>query len=296
MPILVNRDYALPACVDRHWLVIAVSYSGNTEETLSAYAQARRRGCRMVAITSGGTLAARAARDHVPILRLPAGYPPRATVGYLFFTPLAYLRSLGLIRVSDGEIAEAIRMIRVRVRAGLAPARRVAKSLAGRIPMIYAPESLLPVAARWKNQMEENAKVWCSALAIPEANHNDIESWGRGPAWARSQVVLLRDPRGESPALRRRLDISTRMLRAASRGRLITVRAEGRGALARMWSLVALGDAVSVALADRLRVNSMPIPMIDRLKRALSTGVGAAPRAARPCRSAGVEAAPSHQA
>ncbi len=153
--------------------------------------------------------------------------------------------------------------------------RNLAPRMSGRLPILYAPAGGHPVSGRWENQKEENAKVWCSALAIPEANHNDIESWGRGPAWAKSQVVILRDPRGESPALRWRLDVSTRMLRSASRGRLITVRAEGRGALARMWSLVALGDAVSVALADRLRVDSMPIPMIDRLKSQLGRGVRA---------------------
>ena len=167
VPIFVHRGYELPATVGRSSLIFALSYSGNTEETLATYRSARQRGSRLVAVTSGGKLLAWARRDGIPCVQIPSGFPPRAALGYLFFVPFALLcRQTGL-RMEETEFQEMMRLL-VKLRdAELAPvvpssrnlSKRLALELFGHVPAIYAGVSRMDtVAIRWRGQIAENAK------------------------------------------------------------------------------------------------------------------------------------------
>lgn len=272
-PVQVVRDYGLPAWVGPDTLVVASSYSGNTEETLAAFGVARARGARMLVVTSGGELGERARREGLPWVRVPAGLPPRGALAYLLI-PLVVL----LDRVAGGlggaeALEEAVALLKT-LGTELAPesllvrnpAKELAAWLEGRVPVVYGTELTAAVAYRWCTQLEENAKVIALCGAIPEIDHNAIEAWaatGGGP-WA---VLFLRDG-GEHPRIARRLSAT----RAIAEGRVPTreTRARGRGRLARMLWLTHLGDWVSYYLALLRGVDPWTVATLEDFKRRMA--------------------------
>lgn len=273
IPIIVVRGYEVPAFVGPRSLVITASYSGSTEETLAAANQARRAGATMLAITSGGELA-RAAKDACVIV--PGGLAPRAALGHLMLPALAALERWKLAGPSGGEVEEAAAVLQEiatecgpEVPAMRNPAKHLAEELAGRVPAVYAASPGLEAAARrWKCQFNENSKTLATWNAFPELNHNETVGWG-APAGLASHfaVVLLRD--GTEPprqALRLRLTADLALGPAAG---VHDVPARGNGRLARLLSLVMMGDLVSIYLAYLRGVDPMPVEIIDAIKERL---------------------------
>lgn len=276
IPMLVCRDYRIPAFVDSGTLVIASSYSGNTEETLSACEQARAAGAPIVCITSGGKLAALAHAHGYPVISLPAGLPPRAALGYSSVLLLGALTSLGLVPDMSGALQETIDLLSRLVPAyGPAtpeeknPAKAIAASLHGRLIAIYGSGALTdPVAVRWRGQMEENAKNLAFHHLLPEMNHNELVGW-QLPAALLDQigVVFLRD-RNDHPQVQRRFDL-TRDIVAQKAGIVHEAWGEGDSPLARIFSLICLGDFVSFYLACLNAVDPTPVAVIEILKQKL---------------------------
>lgn len=270
IPVLSWHDYELPVVASKGTLFIAVSHSGDTEETLAAYHQAARRRCRIVAITSGGELARVASRAGHPVVLIPGGMPPRAALGYLFGSLLAVLEQSGVCRSHERDVAEATSLILARCGCWHRQAGRLARTLAGRLPVIYSTSRLLDaVVDRWRFQFNENSKVMCHTHFLPEQNHNEIVGLG-GPDFLSDRLVIIAlvEP-GTHPRTRLRL----RHMLAIKRGtfeRAVLVEAEGRSLLARAFSLVALGDLVSVELARRLGLDPMAIRPIVELKRRMA--------------------------
>ncbi|MFA5881548.1 MAG: bifunctional phosphoglucose/phosphomannose isomerase, partial [Eubacteriales bacterium] len=167
IPVVVNRDYTLPKFIDNKTLLFAVSYSGNTEETLSAYSQAREMGAKIIALTNGGKLRSMAEQDGAPVIVVPAGISPRAATGFLLIPTLAVLESLGLIGDLTGELnylIATLRNLREQLDFSLPIQRNLAKQIAqrffGKIPVIWAASGNTEVVAtRWKGQINENAKA-----------------------------------------------------------------------------------------------------------------------------------------
>jgi glucose/mannose-6-phosphate isomerase len=276
VPYFVNRTYHLPGFIHDSTLLIAMSYSGNTEETLSAYNEARDHGAAIIAITTGGELAARAEADAVPIVRLPAGLAPRFALGYLFFALLGTMRVLGLLDIDDEDIAETIDMLRRkgeelgRMDDPANQAIAIAERLHGKLPVLYSgPELLEAAAIRWRCQIEENAKTLAYSNVIPELNHNEIVGWERNPdLLGRIAVLLLRDP-GDAPEIARRFDVTTDLIRAVA-GDIIEVRPTSTAPLARILELICIGDWVSFYLALGTDTDPFPIEKINALKAALA--------------------------
>jgi glucose/mannose-6-phosphate isomerase len=273
-PVLVNRDGALPAHVGPETLVFAASYSGETEETLAACRSARRRGCRVVTLSSGGRLARLdGGRRHV---MLPAGFRPREALAFLLMPMLGVLEDLGAGRFA-ADAGEAAGVLS-RMRADLAPeraapanaARAVALALRGRSPAVLSGPFLAPAGRRWRAQLAENAKVLSRGGVLPELAHNDLAAWLEDPEAARSAVVLLRDAREDRRSARRWELL--RRLGLGRAGRVIEVRSRGRGAPARLLSSVYVGDLASVYLAFRRGIDPGPVEAIDRFKRGLAGG------------------------
>ena len=281
VPLIVNRDYDLPGFVGPDTLVIASSYSGNTEETLTAYAQARQRGSRLICVTSGGKLAQRAREDGVPCCLVPDSRPPRASTGYLFIPTLTIVATYATLGpcCTPAAVEEAIPLLedcsrRWRREVPLAenPAKQLAVALYGRIPIIYGGQGYPAVLAlRWKGQFNENAKVHAFANALPEQNHNEILGWEQ--ALQQSQVwsvVYLRDPEEETaaPRMARRVEILRTVI--GNKAEQHEVRAEGTTVLQRMLSMLYFGDFVSVYLALLVGVDPTEIAGIDLLKAELA--------------------------
>jgi len=273
-PVFVIRGYELPPFVGDKTLVFAVSYSGNTEETLSCFEQALRRGSFLVALTSGGRLAQRAHEKGVPLISIPQGLPPRTALGYLFFPLLKSLGKLLNEEALEGEFQEALETLK-----GLAPlyaeapeaenpAKQLARAWYGRIPVIYGGEGRTDaVARRWKTQINENAKSPAHWDVLPELHHNEIMGWERPELREHFAYTLLRD-RDDPPKLRRRFDLSREILK--ERGGLVwEAQGTGEKTLARLLSLSYLGDWSSFYLAMLYEVDPTPVPLIEELKRRL---------------------------
>lgn len=276
-PVTVVKDYAPPAWVGAGTVALVCSYSGNTEETLTAYEAVRAAGSRCVVVSSGGQLVQRATEFGTPIVRIPTGFPPRAALGLLLGPMLGLADRAGWVEGLGEGVAEAGRLLR-----GLAsewgpgrpaaenPAKELARALIGRLPVVYAASRLVePVALRWKTQLNENSKVYATWNVFPELNHNETVGWAlRGQPEGLLQVVVLRDP-DDPPRLVRRLEVTREVSLGAAAG-YHEVLARGEHPLARVMSLVLFGDLVSVYLAYLNEVDPTPVAVIDELKRRLA--------------------------
>ena len=273
VPIIVHRGYGLPTAAGKRALVIASSYSGNTEEVLSAAETALERDVPIVMLTAGGRLDALAAARRLPRVKLPDGLMPRMALGYLFFPALRILAAAGLAVASDAEIAEAVEIVTA-LAAELAPARpaaqneakRLALAVGARLPAFYGGPSTGGVAYRWKTEVEENAKRFAIAGALPEMNHNELEAW-RAPAAAGMHAVFLRDA-DEPPGIAKRFGILRDLITAADGG-ISECRARGAGRPARLLGLAYLGAWTSYYLAVGRDTDPWPIPVLDEMKRRL---------------------------
>ena len=274
VPVEVNRSPELPAHAGPHSLVVVSSYSGNTSETLDAFREATKRGCRAIVVTSGGAIAEEAHGAGVPVVGVPGGFQPRAAMGWLAFTALGALEAAGLLPPLAEDVAEAAEVVEERATmcgpdslTGENPAKRLARELDERIPVVWGAEGIgAAAAARWKTQFNENGKVpaWWSSMS--ELDHNEVVGWTE-PFGSAHTVIALRHET-EDPEISARFPLSLQI--AADAGAEIhEVWATGRSLLARLMSLIALGDFTSAYVAIRKGVDPTPVDVIQRLKAAL---------------------------
>jgi glucose/mannose-6-phosphate isomerase len=274
-PIIVNRSYSIPGWVDRQTLILACSYSGNTEETLSATEEAAKRGARIAAVTSGGRLYSFSQRRRFPVLKIPTGWPPRAAIGFQLFAPLGLLVRLGWIAKKALPVEESCDSLERFILSKLAPqvstsrnpAKRLARTLQGRLPVIYgASGGWEGVTYRWRTQLEENAKTLAFHHLFPEATHNEISGWVEPTALLpKMAAIFLTDP-AIHPRIRRRMLFTSRIVRSQG-AKLIQVNLPGRYRLERLLQMIALGDFTSIYLAFLHRVDPTPVKRVEALKR-----------------------------
>lgn len=276
-PWLVVRDYRWPACVDQRALALLSSNSGNTEETLALERDARRRGVPVVGMSSGGELGRRlaAAGDHCQAL--PSGMPPRAALFHAWVPMTMLPAALGWGADPAPEWREALALTRAR-RAEIgsaAPeasnaAKALARACAGRSVLVYAANGPLgAVAVRWRQQLNENAKLLGHSATVPELNHNEIVGWQQAGEQQRStSLIVLRD-REDSTESTTRLDLTAEY--AARQGAAVhEVRTTGESRIARLASVVQFGDYLSLYLALLGGVDPTDITSIDEFKRRLA--------------------------
>jgi len=251
VPLFVVRDYALPAFVEGPaCLVIASSYSGETEETLSAFAEARRRGCQLMALTTGGTLAQHAQEYGALLVTFNYRSQPRAALGYSFTPLLALLCRLGWIADQSAELTEAVGVMRAWQQeiGPISPvsknsAKRLAGQAMGRYVVVWGSGYLAEVARRWKTQINENSKQWASTEVLPEADHNAI--CGTLPDEVMTKVlVLFLTSTLDHPRTQLRHTISRHVLMTSGVNTDV-IAARGSSPLAQMFSLIHYGDYVS---------------------------------------------------
>ena len=275
IPPRTCRDYEVPNWVDESTLVFACSYSGNTEETLSAVRQCLTRGCDVLCITSGGTLADLARERRLPLVSIPGGQPPRTALGYLFVPLVSLATRMGLLPWQDWEelfstLDGCLEDWGMESASRSNPAKRLAVRLYGKIPLLYGLGAWHAVVAdRWKSQLNENSKCMVFANAFPELNHNEIVGWTLSETQAsdRWAVVILEDGQ-ESPRMQARARITRDLVRG--KAETFTVTARGEALLTKMLSLVYLADFVSLYLAALYGVDPYEIAAIDLLKKSLA--------------------------
>ncbi|GIU86886.1 MAG: phosphate starvation-inducible protein PsiE [Acidimicrobiia bacterium] len=278
VPVTVLKQYRVPAFVGPHTLAFAVSYSGDTEETVSMARAAAQAGARLVAVSCGGELAAVAAGAGGLHLPCPTGFMPRAALGALVAPLAVTLFRLGLAPGAHAQLVRAQEQLaRRRDRCAPAtegpanPAREIARRIDRTIPVVHGAGALGAVAAyRWKCDINENAKAPAFWHAYPELDHNEICGWGQHGDVTRQVLSIVELRHGfEHPRLARRIAI-TRELVEETVHQVLSVEAEGEGRLAQLLDLMYVGDWVSCYLALDNDVDPGPIDAIAQLKRRLA--------------------------
>ncbi len=273
--VVVHKGYGpLPSWAIRvRPLVIAASYSGNTEETIDLVTSAYESGLTVAAISTGGTLGELSAKNRWPLISVPAGVQPRAAAGYMIGAAIRLLegaKSIDDHRLAFLEAADLADEMSAEGSEAWEQASAIAEALAGRIPIIYGggPVSSV-VAQRWKTQINENAKVPAWYSTLPELDHNEIVGWETLPELTRENlgIVVLRDE-SDHDRVAKRVEL-TRHLTGEAVPWVGEVESRGRSRLARLVSLTVVGDLMSWMLADRLGVDPTPVVTIEKLKKLL---------------------------
>jgi glucose/mannose-6-phosphate isomerase len=279
LPWRTIKSYGpLPDWVGRNSLVVAVSYSGGTEETLAAFEDAHTKGARMVAISSGGPLADVAANSGTTHVRIPGGFQPRASLGFLSLPLLAVLVEMGLVPDLQGDVDEAVGVLssianRCHRKVPLVdnPAKQLAVRLYERVAVIYGGFGPGAVAAyRFKCDLNEYGKVPAFANLIPELNHNEIVGWSglRDLTSKQFTLVLLRDS-VEHPRVSLRFEVTEQLVRDAAAD-VVTVESEGKGALCRLFSLILVTQLTAIYVGLSGGVDPGPVTVIEDLKNQLA--------------------------
>lgn len=273
VPCRVCRSYKVPANVGKDSLVLVSSYSGNTEESLSMFDDARKKKAKIVSISSGGQLSKMSESCEVPFTRIPPGMMPRASLGYVFGAMLGILERSGVVEPGK-QPEEAVRIMnrtsaycKQSVPTNDNPAKMIAHELFNCVPVVIGYDLSRPVARRWANQMNENGKVLAFSAELPELDHNEISGWAKDPR-SRGFAAVFLDHDGRTSPMSRRVKATKDVIgKCAS---VYSIDAIGLSPLAKMFSLVLIGDYASVYMAFLRHVDPSSNETIDDLKAVLS--------------------------
>ena len=276
LPITVHRGYGLPAWVDGDTLVIASSYSGGTEETLSGWRAAAERGARRLAVTTGGTLAAEAEAEGLPLLTFRYDSQPRAALGHSFTLMLGVMWKLGLIDDPTPRVKAAADLLDEAQQAwGIAEPveanwpKQIAQWWNGALPVVFGAEHLAAMARRWTTQINENSKAWALWAEMPELNHNLVVGLERASTVRRDARVISLLSTSYHARNRARFDITHSLLDEANVA-ATTIEPRGEERIGEILWTNLLGDYASYYLAMLYAVDPTPVEPIRQLKEALA--------------------------
>jgi glucose/mannose-6-phosphate isomerase len=276
LPMQVVRGYEIPGYCSDSSFVIASSYSGNTEETLSAVKKADKAGAQIIALTSGGELLKLAKKNKWSVLLIPDGIPPRQAFGYLFFLAYQLIMKVSGQDMSPKEFEDIIRFAESIVKIsdeqtveGRAFTKDLALRLKNKIPIIYSSAPYLAtVATRWKNQFQENSKSMAFHNIIPEMNHNEIVGWEMASLPIKDYLVIFLEYEQSNSRIEKRIQLTKSIIQDRET-EVAEVYAEGNSLLANVISLIIKGDWISYYLALFYERNPVQIVNIDYLKSKL---------------------------
>jgi glucose/mannose-6-phosphate isomerase len=277
VPFFICRNYTLPNFVDESTLVFISSYSGNTEETLSAYDDAQRRKAKILSLSSGGTVKEKTLQDKITWVNVPKGFQPRAALGYSFAPILILLERLGFVQGEKDQIRKTKEFLssnRSKYRMELPVEENFAKTMAlelhKKLPIIYAAtDHFDAVSTRWKGQICENAKMLAFNNVFPEFNHNELVGWKILSAYRDDLIVAILKDKEDHLRIKTRMEIVKGIIEKHG-VKVLEVVSCGDTLLSRMFSLIQLGDFVSFYLAFLNKEDPTPVRVIDFLKNELA--------------------------
>jgi len=276
VPVWVHRDYSSPPFVDQNTLVIASSYSGNTEETLSAFTASLKIPAKKLVLTTGGKLRELAEREGIPVFIIEYQAPPRAAFPHSFIPLVGIFQKLGLLSDKSADLKQALQILNtiskdLVVTSPLVsnPAKQLATKLLGHLVIIYGAEMLSEVAQRWKTQFNENSKTWAIFELFPELNHNAVVGYEFPPEVKERIFVVLLHSTLFHPRSQLRYEATAKLLAKSGISHEL-VEAVGKIALAQVMSLVLFGDYVSFYLAMLNKIDPTPVDSIDFVKQYLA--------------------------
>lgn len=275
-PVWVHRDYGLPPFLDENTLVIASSYSGDTEETTSAFTQSLKTRAKKLVLTTGGKLKQLAEREGIPVFVIDYQAPPRAAFPHSFIPLVGIFQKLGLLGDKSAELQEGLKILSKLSRdlvetTPLAsnPAKQLATKLYRHAVIIYGAELLSEVARRWKTQLNENSKTMAFFELFPELNHNAVVGYDFPPEVKERVFVVLLHSASFNPRNQLRYEATAQLLAKAQIKHQL-VEATGKTAIAQVMSLILFGDYTSFYLAILNRIDPMPVDSIDFVKKYLA--------------------------
>ena len=276
LPVTVNRNYKLPEFADNKTLVIVSSYSGNTEETTSAYNDALKRKCNVICISSGGEVEKIASKNKHILIKVPKGYQPRCAIGYSFFTLLILFSRLGFISDKNAEIRKTIGQLKQNSKKYTDisdkenPAVSLADIIKNHLPVIYSSADILDIVnLRWRGQFSENSKILAYGNLYPEMNHNELVGWKKNVEILKNIIVIMIRDTDDNERIKLRMDITKKIYGQYSY-EVIETGGSGESKLERIFDLIYLGDWISYYLAILNETDPTPVDVIENLKKELA--------------------------
>ena len=268
VPYTVGKGYGIPAYVDENTLAVCSSYSGNTEETLSAFNQMIDRGCKIVIISSGGKLIEEAIQRGYDYIKVPDNWPsPRACLGYSIVQQLYMLQKLGLIGNSFiAQLKSSIDLLKFDSEDIKKAAKSVADRIHDKLPVIYTTDRMESVAVRLRQQINENAKMLCWHHVVPEMNHNELVGWTE--AHPEIAVIYLRN-KDDFKRNQTRIEINQEIISKYC-PTIIDIYSKGNSLIEKAFYLVNLGDWISWYLSEHKQVDAIEVNVINYLKSELA--------------------------
>lgn len=267
IPIIVNKDYSLPNFTGKHSLVIISSYSGDTEETVKAFEEAIERDSKIVCISTGGKIAEIAKQKKIDLIIIPKGMPPRAAIAYSVVQLLHILNFHAIISYSfKNNLLAAIELLDAEENNIIRDAKETAKLISDKLPIIYGVAGMESVALRFRNQLNENAKMLCWHNVFPELNHNELQGWTENERDI--AVIVLRND-NDTFRTAKRIDITNEII-SHHDVTLKEVYSKGNTPLERILYLIHWGDWVSYYIAEIKEIDPMDIQTITYLKKELA--------------------------
>jgi glucose/mannose-6-phosphate isomerase len=267
-PMISVRGYGLPSWATPDWTVLCSSYSGNTEETLACFEAAEALGARRLVAGTGGQLVDQARAADVPVIGLPGIFQPRLAVAYMFAIAAEVAALAGVAPRLRTEVDAAAAFLEAQLEPLKAKAAQLAENLAAGPTVIYGSDLTMPVAKRWKTQINENAKAPAFASELPEADHNEICGWAAGTGAEQMAAVFLEDC-DQHPRERRRFELTAELV-GEEAATVVRLETEGETRVERLLWATLLGDLVSIEIASKRGVDPAAIAAIDRLKEGMA--------------------------
>lgn len=278
VPIYVNKNYFLPKWARKDTFTIFFSYSGNTEETLSAFKIANQKKCRILCISSGGKLQELSMKRGISHIMIPSGFQPRAAIAYSLFSLIIILKRIGLLKNNiEFDINETINNLQELIDnnnkliiENKNQSKQIARRIFRTIPQIYGWGIYSPIATRWRQQFNENSKVIAREDIVPESNHNDIVGWSLNPEASKNfSCILFRDRNMETLNMTTRLNFLKNLFKDTT-ANVIEIYPTGKKNLSKIVNAICLGDFISCYLAVLRGIDPTPVDIITELKQSLN--------------------------
>lgn len=261
---LIHRDYNLPQFVNKKFLLGCISYSGNTEETISAFLEGQKRKMKSFVISSGGELENLAKKFQVPFAKIPSGYPPRMALGFQFSVLILILAKFGLISNFEKDF---LRLVQTLVPSKLERKGKIlAKKILGKIPLIYTSANFRELAKIWKIKFNENSKVPAFFNYFPELNHNEMT--GIGEAKGKFQKIfsaIFLWSKSENPRNLKRMKILAQIFKEKGI-EVYFLEIEGKNLFEKIFKNILISDWASFYLAKFQKIDPIPVKLVEEFK------------------------------
>ena len=267
VPLILCRDYDLPAQVKKDWLIVCVSYSGNTEETISCLIQAKKKNLKIAAIASGGKLKTLSNKHNIPCALIPKGLQPRMALGYQFSALIQLLENAGIIKHGSKEILSLEK--KLESKKWEKQGKKLAKKLINKTPVIYASSNLKTLARIWKIKFNENSKTPAFWNYFPELNHNEMAGFENNFQFSifnfQFYFIIIED-KNDHPRIKKRMNLTAQLLKQQGlKGE--TIKLKGKSLMEKFFSNVLFSEWTSYYLALEYKIDPEPVKLVEKLKK-----------------------------